>query len=136
MKNFLSKVIMFFGIIFIPAILFGTDIFDAAKKGDLEAIKDYIKNDGDINFKNIDGCSALYFAAGEGKTDCVKLLIDAKANVNAKDDGGGTSLMLATGDFTRAEGGGIIPYLTVAEENAVKNAHADCVKLLIDASQY
>ena len=45
MKKILLRVIVTIGIIFIPVIMSGTDIFEAAKSGDIDAIKDYIKSE-------------------------------------------------------------------------------------------
>jgi len=43
-----------------------------------------------------DGITALTAASSEGHTECVKLLVDTKANVNAKDKDSTTSLMAAS----------------------------------------
>ena len=68
------------------------------------------KNGADVNAKDPDGRTALYWASRNGHTDCVKLLIEAKADVNAKDSDGRTALYWAS-----------------------CKGHTDCVKLLKEA---
>lgn len=49
----------------------------------------------DVNMADNHGASALHLASEEGSTDCVRLLLKAKANVNAKKRNGDTPIMLA-----------------------------------------
>jgi ankyrin repeat protein len=49
-----------------------------------------------IDVASEDGITPLVAAASEGHAECVKLLLDAKANVNAKDKDGTNSLMAAS----------------------------------------
>ena len=87
------------------------NIFDAIKNYDIQAVKQYIANNGDVNAKNDSGFTFLIWAAYKNYTDIVQLLINAKADVNAKDkDGGNTALILA-----------------------VQNGYIETVQLLINA---
>jgi ankyrin repeat protein len=54
-----------------------------------------VENGADVNAATTDGRTSLLFAAADGDSELVKLLLDAGANVNAKSDDGDTSLSLA-----------------------------------------
>jgi ankyrin repeat protein len=60
--------------------------FDAARKGDVKALQRHLKSGQDVNAKGATGASALIFAATNGRTAAVKLLLKqgADANVHAK----------------------------------------------------
>ena len=51
-----------------------------------------LANGADINAKDVDGRTALHWAAWYGYTEAVKLLLAVGADVNAKDDLGRTAL--------------------------------------------
>ena len=92
------------------------DIFDSAKKGDLNTIISYIKDKGDVNIKNRDGMTILMIAVHNSHIEIVKRLIKIKkyfvfpqTNINARTKEyrpksekyldlvyGWTSLMIAT----------------------------------------
>ena len=87
-------------------------IHDAAKKGNIEAVKQHLATGTDVNAKDIIGDTALHFAAFEGHTQIAKLLMDKGAYVNAKNPSGWTSLDMAisrkhpeTSDLIRKNGG-------------------------------
>ena len=67
-------------------------IIDAAKKGDIEAVKQHLVVGTDVNTKDSSGWTPLHLAAGQGHKKIVKLLIAKSANINAKDDKGRTPL--------------------------------------------
>jgi hypothetical protein len=74
-----------------------TDIFDAAVNGNTEFVISYIKSGGDANAVKSDGVTPLMLAAYFGRTDVMKLLIDAGADVNLKDNiSSETALMMAS----------------------------------------
>lgn len=77
-----------------------TTLLQASHRGLTEIAKALIQKnagkEGFIDAASEDGITPLIAAASEGQTDCVKILIDAKANVNAKDKDGTTSLMAAS----------------------------------------
>ena len=67
-------------------------IFDAAKTGNIEAVKQHLAEGADVNAKGKNSWTPLHWAAGVGHTEVVVLLIAKGANVNAKDDNGETPL--------------------------------------------
>ena len=79
----------------IPALGFGGDLHEAAKKKDVEAVKVLLKAGADVNARDKDGGTPLYAAVFWGHVELVKLLLEAGANVNAKGIGGDTPLHLA-----------------------------------------
>lgn len=60
-------------------------LFEAARKGDVAAVKALLDKGVDVNAKTAYGLTALGFAADQGHVDVVKLLIERKADVNVKD---------------------------------------------------
>jgi len=60
----------------------------------LSVVKLLLSAGSAVNDKNIDGRTALHWAAWRGDPEVVKVLLDAGANVNAKDDKGLTALDL------------------------------------------
>ncbi len=59
-------------------------LLDAAKRGDVAAVKAALKEGADVNAAQGDGLTALHLAAQEGNLEITKLLLGAKANVEAK----------------------------------------------------
>ncbi len=76
------------------------DFFEAAKRGDLPAVKRFIANGINVNAKANDGTTALMYAlmyaSREGHKQIVQLLLDKGADVNAKGNEGQTALMYAS----------------------------------------
>ena len=73
-------------------------LLDAAKRGDVTAVKAALKGGADVNAAQGDGLTALHMAAQEGNIEIVKLLVGAKANVEAKTRiGAYTPLHMAAG---------------------------------------
>jgi ankyrin repeat protein len=70
-------------------------IHDAAKKGNIEAVKQHIAAGTDVNAKDYRGWTPLYFAASRGHKEIAELLVDKGADVNAKSDGDWTPLFTA-----------------------------------------
>jgi ankyrin repeat protein len=61
------------------------DIFTAAEKGKIEALKGLLEGKADVNSKNKAGATALHHAAAAGQKDAVDLLLAAGASVEALD---------------------------------------------------
>ncbi|XP_076972960.1 cortactin-binding protein 2 isoform X2 [Tamandua tetradactyla] len=129
-----------------PAPLAGrpTLLQQAAAQGNVTLLSMLLNEEGlDINYSCEDGHSALYSAAKNGHTDCVRLLLNAEAQVNAADKNGFTPLCAAAAqghfecielliayhaDIDHAADGGQTPlYL------ACKNGHKECIRLLLEA---
>ncbi|XP_012976607.1 cortactin-binding protein 2 isoform X2 [Mesocricetus auratus] len=129
-----------------PAPLAGrpTLLQQAAAQGNVTLLSMLLNEEGlDINYSREDGHSALYSAAKNGHTDCVRLLLNAEARVDAADKNGFTPLCAAAAqghfecielltaydaNINHAAAGGQTPlYL------ACKNGNKDCIKLLLEA---
>eukprot|EP00069_Balaena_mysticetus_P019205 bmy_02464T0 len=129
-----------------PAPLAGrpTLLQQAAAQGNVTLLSMLLNEEGlDINYSCEDGHSALYSAAKNGHTDCVRLLLNAEAQVNAADKNGFTPLCAAAAqghfkcvelliaydaNINHAADGGQTPlYL------ACKNGNKECIKLLLEA---
>ncbi|KAM0945762.1 putative protein kinase TKL-Pl-5 family [Dioscorea sansibarensis] len=63
-----------------------------ANEGNLEGIIDLLESGVDVNFKDIDGRTALHVAACQGLADVVELLLKRGANVDPEDRWGSTPL--------------------------------------------
>jgi ankyrin repeat protein len=86
-------------------------LLDAARRGDIAAVKSLIKQGADPNAAQGDGLTALHLAAQQGNLEIAKALLGAKANVASKTRiGGYTPLHLAA-----------------------QGAHLQVVKALLDA---
>ncbi|MGA7492067.1 MAG: ankyrin repeat domain-containing protein [Syntrophobacteraceae bacterium] len=72
------------------------DFFEAAKRGDLPAVKRFIANGTDVNAKDKNGNVALTTASFNGHKEIVRVLLAKGADVNAKMNNGKTALMAAS----------------------------------------
>ncbi len=73
-------------------------LLDAAKRGDVAAVRSLLEEGADPNAAQGDGLSALHLAAQKGNLEVAKLLIDARANIEAETRiGAYTPLHLASG---------------------------------------
>ncbi|XP_061369810.1 integrin-linked protein kinase 1 [Gastrolobium bilobum] len=63
-----------------------------ANEGDLDGIKELLDGGSDVNFRDIDGRTALHVAACQGRTDVVDLLLRRGAQVDPRDRWGSTPL--------------------------------------------
>lgn len=92
-------VAVFFLISLMPLSAFGADngsnLIDAAFKGDIDTVKQLLDNKVNPNSKDSDGETALHYAALKGHSEVVNLLLKKGANPNIKDKDGGTPLMSA-----------------------------------------
>src|SRR5216110_1604704 len=68
---------------------------DAAEKADRAVIRTLLKQHADVNAPQVDGMTALHWAAYQDDLETAKLLIKARANVNATNRYGVTPLALA-----------------------------------------
>ena len=74
------------------AKVLGISIHNAARTGDIEAVKQHIAAGTDVNAKDWSKMTPLYYAVLIRRTEIAKLLIANGANVNTKDKKGFTSL--------------------------------------------
>ena len=68
------------------------DIHEAARTGNIEAVKQHIAAGADVNAKDVDGINPLHYATWTDHKETVELLITNGADVNAKDEAGNTPL--------------------------------------------
>ncbi len=68
---------------------------DAAERKDRAAVRSLLKQKVDVNVPQVDGMTALHWAAYQDDTETGKLLLDAGANVKAENRYGVTPLSLA-----------------------------------------
>src|SRR4051794_39809838 len=62
---------------------FGASLVEAAKNQDTAALRSLLKQKVDVNTPDVDGTTALTWAAHQNDLDAVKLLLAAGANANA-----------------------------------------------------
>ena len=74
------------------------DIHEAAKTGNIEAVRQHLAAGVDVNAKNRHGDSPLQFAALMGHKEIFELLIAKDGDVNAKCNVGWTPLHNAQGN--------------------------------------
>jgi len=72
-------------------------LHDAAKRGDLQKMQEFIADGKDVNAKDFKGVTALGYAVGHDQLSTVKVLIDAKANINDVDSAGNSAVHFAAG---------------------------------------
>lgn len=72
-----------------------SDFLAAARKGNIDKVKDLIQRGADIDTFNEMGITALMWAAMEGRADLVKLLVNQGADVNMSTKTGNTALIWA-----------------------------------------
>ena len=70
-------------------------IHEAARTGNIEAVKQHIAAGADVNAKDVDGINPLHYATWTDHKETVELLITNGADVNAKDAAGNTPLDLS-----------------------------------------
>jgi len=70
---------------------------DAAKRGDLQRLQQFLKDGKDVNSKDFKGVTPLGYAVGHEQLSVVKVLVDAKANVNEVDSAGNSAVHFAAG---------------------------------------
>ena len=78
-----------------PAYAAGSEVADAAAKGDRTAVRSLIQRKADVNAAQVDGTTALHWAVRGDDLDLAELLIAAGANVSAANRDGVTALQLA-----------------------------------------
>ncbi|KAL7129120.1 hypothetical protein ABFS83_13G042400 [Erythranthe nasuta] len=74
------------------AIDSGVRLMYMANGGDLDGIEELLDSGTTVNFKDIDGRTALHVAACQGRTDAIDLLLRRGAHVDVEDRWGSTPL--------------------------------------------
>jgi len=70
-----------------------TPLMNAAGNGDLPSVEKLLRNDANVNATDIDGYTALHYAAHCGDIRVVRALLVAGADINARTKGNVTPLM-------------------------------------------
>ena len=73
-----------------------SELIEAAKKGDLPAVRARLAAGDNVNAADHHGSTALHWASLKGHLDIVRELLKAGANVNAVDQDGNTALQLSS----------------------------------------
>jgi len=69
----------------------GNPLHKAVARGNIEQVKSLISKGVDVNARNENGVTPLYYAAKYGRQEVAELLIIKGAHVNVKEDGWGTT---------------------------------------------
>merc|ERR1712118_480300 len=72
-------------------------VHDAAKRGDLQRLQEFLKAGKDVNARDFKGVTPLGYAVGHDQLSAVKVLIDAKANLDDVDSVGNSAVHFAAG---------------------------------------
>src|SRR5437879_12503386 len=73
----------------------GSELADAAMKGNREAVRSLLQRSADVNAPQVDGTTALHWAARLDDLEVADMLIRAGANASAANREGATPLLLA-----------------------------------------
>jgi ankyrin repeat protein len=79
------------------------ELFDAARKGDVAAVKAALEKGVPVDAKWRYDQTALFIAAGRGHTDVVKLLLERGAKADARDSFYGMTAVVAAAEKGNAE---------------------------------
>jgi ankyrin repeat protein len=117
-------------------------IVEAAKKGDLAAVRAQLGQRVDVNTPGLDGSTALLWAANREDAPMVELLLKAGADIKAANRHGVTALSLASLKGSApvinlllaagADPNTALPAGETALMSAARNGRIDAVKTLID----
>merc|ERR1712118_118136 len=72
-------------------------VHDAAKRGDLQRLQEFLTDGKDVNAKDFKGVTPLGYAVGHDQLSAVKVLIDAKADLDDVDSVGNSAVHFAAG---------------------------------------
>jgi ankyrin repeat protein len=68
----------------------GVRLMYSANEGDVDGIREVLESGVSVNFRDVDGRTALHIAACQGLTHVVQLLLEKGADVDPKDQWGST----------------------------------------------
>jgi uncharacterized protein len=109
-----------------------------AQQGDLQAVNVFLAAGMDPNTKDAKGNTSLMYAIAENRTELIKILLKAKANVSQVNNGGGTALGWAAArgklDIVHLllDHGADAQAISEAFVTAGENAHTDVMHALLE----
>jgi uncharacterized protein len=121
----------------------GSDVADAAMRGNREAVRSLLDRKADVNAPQLDGTTALHWAVEADDLDLADLLIRRGANVSAANRDGATPLLLASVNGKAAMIGKLLQggadpnaalsrYGDTALMLAARTGNTDAIKVLLD----
>jgi serine/threonine protein kinase len=127
-----------------PSHLIGVSLYSVAEKGDVEAVKILLAFGADVNVKDQNnGRTPMSYAAGNGHSDVVKLLLQAGAEVDLPDEDGRTPMSYAAKNghshlvTSLLQTGAKVDAKDLRQRTPIShaawNGHSDVVKLLLQA---
>merc|ERR1719197_268772 len=72
-------------------------LHDAARRGDLQRLQEFLQDGKDVNAKDFKGVTPLGYAVGHDQLSVVKVLIDSKAHLDSVDSAGNSAVHFAAG---------------------------------------
>jgi ankyrin repeat protein len=76
-------------------------LFSAIRLSDMPGVRTALAKGADVNARSAEGDTPLMYAAAYATADCMRLLLDARADPNAPDKRGGTALMRSVRDLDK-----------------------------------
>jgi len=125
-----------------PADSYGSSLPNAMQKGDVKQLTELLKSGSDPNETQLDGCTAIIWAAYHTEPKAIKLLLDKGANPTAKNQFGVQAISIAcqNGDLESTQlllDAGADPNSTLVGgetllHSASRNGNAKLVQYLLD----
>jgi ankyrin repeat protein len=78
-------------------------LFRAIRAADMPGVRVALARGADVNARSEEGDTPLMYAAVYATSDCMKLLLDARADPNARDKRDGTALMRSVKDLKKVQ---------------------------------
>lgn len=104
----------------------------AVLNGDIDSFQKLIDQGADVNERDYNGLTALWYAAQQGEYEMIQILVNHRADLEVRDPFGNTPLSNAVFNYKHTQyGGDIIEYLIKAgaDINAENNYGVSPLKL-------
>jgi uncharacterized protein len=131
------------GLLSLGSLAASSDVADAVQARNIDALRGILQKKADVNAPQLDGSTALHWAAHWNNLDAADLLIRAGAKVDAPNRDGATPLFLAALNGSSAMidkllnagadvNGPVLPHGETALMLASRSGNKDAVQLLLD----